>query len=185
VAPERIERGFAGALGASESVPDRLLREFAWLRELRFAWDAINTLWRERVVEFNQQSQMRLLEWLGFAQADWRALGLLLTIGVVVVLVILGAQLSRELLLRQADPVQLAYARFCRRLAGRGLQRRAYEAPSDFAARVRSERPDLAQDTEAITRMYLELRYGRTGTAAGLGELIERVRIFRPASRPV
>jgi transglutaminase-like putative cysteine protease len=183
VSPERIERGLAGALGADEAVADRLLREFAWLRDLRFAWDAVNTLWRERVVEFTQQSQVRLLEWLGFTQPDWRSLGLLLTVAVVVVLVILGAQLSRELLLREADPVQLAYARFCRRLAGRGLQRLAYEGPSDFAARVRGERPDLAQDADAITRAYLELRYSASGTASTLKELIERVRAFRPATR--
>jgi transglutaminase-like putative cysteine protease len=184
VAPERLERGLAGALGAEQPATDRLLNEIAWLRDVRFAWDAVNTLWRERVVEFTQQSQVRLLEWLGFTQPDWRSLGLLLTIGVVVALVILGAQLSRELLLREADPVQLAYARFCRRLAGRGLQRLAYEAPSDFAARVRRARPDLADSAETITRLYLELRYGPGGATGAPRELIERVRLFRPAARP-
>ncbi len=184
VAPERIERGLAGSLGADEAVADRLLREFALLRDLRFAWDAVNTLWRERVVEFNQRSQARLLEWLGFEQPDWRALGILLTIGVVLVLGAIAAQLGRELQVREADQVQRAYARYCRRLERRGLGRLPHEGPSDFAARVRTTRPDLASEAEVITRIYLELRYGKGATPSALDELIHRVRAFRPASRP-
>jgi transglutaminase-like putative cysteine protease len=184
VAPERIERGLADALGADEPVPDRLLREFAWLRDVRFAWDAVNTLWRERVVEFNQRSQERLLEWLGFSQPDWRTLGMLLAFGVVLVLGTLGMQLGRELRVRDVDPVQRAYARFCRRLERRGLSRSAHEGPSDFAMRVRAERPDLAEDCDVITRIYLELRYGRSAATTALDELSTRVRAFHPARHP-
>ncbi len=179
VAPERIERGLLDALGAGERVSARLLREFAWLADARFAWDAVNTLWRERVVEFNARSQQRLLEWLGFSQPDWRSLGMLLAAGVAFVLVVLSVQLSRELNFRDADPVQRAYARFCRRLARRGLGRQAHEGPLDFAHRVRAERPDLARDADAITHLYLGLRYGKTATATTLNELVRRVRAFR------
>ncbi len=179
VAPERIERGLLEAVGADEPVPDRLLRELSWLREVRFAWDAVNTLWREHVIQFNRESQLRLLEALGFAQPDWRVLGLLLGIGIALMLTILGAQLARELRLRSADPAQRAYARFGRRLERRGLARLPHEGPSDFAERVKSARPDLAPDVDAITRLYLELRYGRTATAAALAELVRRARAFR------
>jgi transglutaminase-like putative cysteine protease len=183
VAPERIEGGLAEALGADEPVPDRLLREFAWLRDLRFAWDAANTLWRERVIDFNERSQERMLEWLGFAQPDWRVLGLLLTLAVVLLLAVLSVQLSRELRVRNADALQRTYATFCRRLEQRGLSRLHYEGASDFAARVRAARPDLAADTDAITRLYLDLRYGKAAT--GLDEFIRRVRGFHPAARRI
>jgi transglutaminase-like putative cysteine protease len=183
VAPERVEGGLAGALGADEPVPDRLLQEFVWLRDLRFAWDAVNTLWRERVVDFNKASQERLLEWFGFEQPDWRALGLLLTIGCVLLLVFLSVQLGRELRVREEDVVQRVYARFCRRLAQRGLARLRHEGASDFAARVRSVRPDLAPQTDTITRLYLELRYGKAAAAGALEDLVRHVRSFRPAPR--
>jgi transglutaminase-like putative cysteine protease len=184
VAPDRIERGLAGALGEGEPVPYRLLHEVAWLRDLRFAWDAANTLWREHVVDFNQGSQQRLLVWLGFVQPNWRALGLLLSVGIVLVLALLGLQLRRELRVRDADAVQRAYMRFCRRLERRGLARLPFEGASDFAARVRAARPDLAGEADTITRLYLELRYGPAAAASALEEFIHHVRAFRPAARP-
>ena len=184
VAPERIERGLAGALGAEQPVTERLLYEFSWLRDARFAWDAMNTLWRERVVEFNQASQERLLEWLGFSQPDWRALVVVLSLAVALVLGILGVQLRRELRVRDADAVQRVYVRFCGRLERLGLSRAQHEGPSDFATRVCTRRPDLARDTEAITRAYVELRYGKSAASGALDELVRRVRAFRPGTRP-
>ena len=44
VAPERIERGTVDALGADEPFAERMIRDNAWLTDLRFAWDAVNTL---------------------------------------------------------------------------------------------------------------------------------------------
>ena len=180
VAPERIERGRTDAVGANEAVADRLLRQYAWLRDLRFAWDAANTLWRERVIEFNARSQERLLEWLGISDPDWRALGLLLAAGIALALGVLGLQLARELRFHAADSVQQNYQRFCRRMERHGLMRPAHEGPLDFAARIGRARPDLALDSDAITRLYLDLRYGKTASALALAELVRRVRAFKP-----
>jgi transglutaminase-like putative cysteine protease len=184
VAPERIERGLMDAVAANEPVSARLLREYAWLGDVRFAWDAVNTLWRERVLEFNARSQERLLRWLGFSHSDWRALGMLLGGGIALILALLGLQLARELRFHRADPVQHAYERFCRRMERHGLARRAFEGPLDFAARVRLSRPDLGAESDAITQLYLELRYGKAAGDAALAELMQRVRAFRPPAHP-
>ncbi|HSC05690.1 MAG TPA: DUF4129 domain-containing protein, partial [Steroidobacteraceae bacterium] len=77
-----------------------------------------------------------------------------------------------------------AYARFCRRLEQRGLARLRHEGASDFAARVRSARPDLAPQADIITSLYLELRYGKAAAAGALEDLLRHVRAFRPAPRP-
>ncbi|HEY4645340.1 MAG TPA: DUF3488 and transglutaminase-like domain-containing protein [Steroidobacteraceae bacterium] len=185
VAPERIERGVMDAVAANEPVADRLMRQYAWLRNLRFAWDAANTLWRERVLEFNTRSQERLLEWFGISHPDWRTLGMLLAAGIALALALLGIQLARELRFHRLDPAQRSYERFCRRMERHGLLRRAFEGPLDFASRVRSSRPDLAAEIDAITRLYLDLRYGEVASSAALAELVRRVRAFRPAPRPV
>jgi len=185
VAPERIERGVMDAVAANEPVADRLMRQYAWLRNLRFAWDAANTLWRERVLEFNTRSQERLLEWFGISHPDWRALGMLLAAGSALALALLGIQLASELRFHGLDPAQRSYERFCRRLERHGLLRRAFEGPLDFASRVRSSRPDLAAEIDAITSLYLDLRYGEAASAAALAELMRRVRAFRPAPHPV
>lgn len=183
VAPERIERGRMDTAGANELVTDRLLRQYPWLRDVRFAWDAANTLWREQVIEFNARSQERLLEWLGIPEPDWRALGILLAAGFALALGVLGWQLARELRFHGPDPVRRSYERFCRQLERHGLKRKLHEGALDFAARVRNARPDLAAECDRITRLYLDLRYGNLASAAALSELVRRVRAFRVARR--
>jgi hypothetical protein len=183
VAPERIERGRMGAVDANEAAADRLLRQYPWLKDVRFAWDAANTLWRERVIEFNARSQERLLEWLGISDPDWRALGILLAAGIALALGVLGLQLARELRFQGADPVQRSYERFCRRLERFGLKREAYEGALDFAARVRRLRADLAAECDSITELYLDLRYGNAASATAQSDLVRRVRAFRPTAR--
>jgi hypothetical protein len=49
------------------------------------------------------------------------------------------------------DPVQRAYARFCRRLARRGLARHPWEGPHAYAERA-AQRADLDRLLEEVSR---------------------------------
>lgn len=179
VAPDRIERGVSAALGEEAPLADRFVRGTRWLSEIRFAWDAANTLWRERVLEFNAHSQSSLLERLGFRDADWGTLTLLLAASIVIVMAVLAVQLRRAMTAGPNDPVQRSYQRFCRKLERRGIARRTHEGALDFATRLARERPEFAAVGASITALYLELRYGATRQAAGLTELQRAVRHFR------
>ncbi len=182
VAPERIERGSAGLNGAGASAADRLLRESSWLSNLRYAWDTLNTAWRQRVLAFGSRSQMELLKRLGLDDGDWQALAVLLAGGLIVTMILLGILLARELEFRHIDPVVQAYRRFCRRLERRGIERLAHEGPLDFSRRVRRLRPDLAPQVDVITRLYLDLRYSDLANGEDSEELRRRVARFRPRS---
>jgi protein-glutamine gamma-glutamyltransferase len=179
VAPERIERGLLSALAEDEPVADRFLREWPLLGDVRFAWDMLNTVWRERVVEFNSAAQFSLLEWLGVRQPDWRALTLLLVASLVVVMGLIALHLRRAMLGAPADPVRREYDRFCRRLSRHGVLRHDHEGPLDFARRVAEQRPAFAQVTDAVTASYVQLRYERAASGASLRELRRLVRSFR------
>lgn len=179
VAPQRIEGGLSAALAEDEPLADRFVRGTRWLAEIRFAWDAVNTLWRERVVEFSARSQRSLLERLGFKNADWRTLTTLLAGSIVIVMSVLALQLRRAMNAGPSDPVQRIYQRFCRKLERRGIVRRTHEGALDFATRLARERPDLASVGEAVTTLYLELRYGAAPAPARLVELQRAVRHFR------
>jgi transglutaminase-like putative cysteine protease len=183
VAPERVRRGLIGAMAEDEPVPDRVLRALPWLEDLRFAWDAMTTLWRERVVEFGQDEQQSLLERLGVPNPDWRGLAILLVASLAVIIGVLAWQLRRELRSRPSDAVQKAYALFCRRLDRRGLRRQPHEGPRDFARRVRTQRPDLAGAADAIFHLYEALRYGPHADPAAVGRLRSLVRHFHAARR--
>ena len=161
-----------------------MIRDNAWLTDIRFAWDAINTLWRENVLQFSSQKQEELLEWLGIREPDWRWLAGLLGVGLVVALALLSLMLARELRFHDRDPVQRAYARFCRRLERRGLMRASHEGPLDFLARIARERPDLADECEPIADLYVRLRYARETTKPTLQEFVRRVRAFHPMAQP-
>jgi transglutaminase-like putative cysteine protease len=183
VAPERIERGTAGVLGDAEPFAERLIRDNVWLANIRYAWDALNTAWRENVVQFSAEKQEDFLRWLHVHEPDWRWLGGLLAGGVFAFLAFLSFMLARELRFQDRDPVQRAYSRFCRRLERRGLRRAAHEGPLDFLARVARGRPDLAQECEPIAHLYARLRYGADAPATATQELVRRVRAFHPGAQ--
>jgi transglutaminase-like putative cysteine protease len=180
VAPDRIEHGTA-VLGADEPFAQRFMRDNAWLADMRFAWDVVNTFWRENVLQFSSQKQEQILKWLGIPQPDWRWLAGLLGAGLATALALLSLLLARQLRFHNRDPVQRAYARFCQRLERLGLPRAAHEGPLDFLARIVRERPDLAGECEPIARLYVQLRYAGDATQPTLEELLRRVRSFRPA----
>jgi hypothetical protein len=86
--------------------------------------------------------------------------------------------LTRE---RQSDDVVIrAYQDFCRKLARRGLNRRSYEGPLDFAERVAARRPDLAARVRDIVKLYIALRYGGHRDSSAPHMLRRAVRHFRP-----
>lgn len=181
IAPERIERGLIGAVAASEPVPGRLLRQLPWLADLRFAWDALDTAWRERIVEFGVDTQADLLEGMGLSGRDWRTLTALLVASLVIAMALVLWELRRELSRGGGSPVDRAYRTFCRRLERCGLRRLPHEGPRDFAARVRGTRPDLGAAVEAISRLYRALRYEAACDPQSLAELQRRVRELRVA----
>jgi transglutaminase-like putative cysteine protease len=189
VAPERIEHsldmaGGAAGTAASFRLPDSDLLGRN-LRKLRYLLDAMNNQWYEWVLSYGPQRQLEFLAALGIDRASWKhmALALLLLTG----LLLLG--LALWMLLRQPaarDPVQRAWLQFCSRLARLGLVRRSHEGPRDFARRVVHARPALAGQVNAITMLYVALRYGKPSAhqATDAARLQRMVRRFSPRQRP-
>ena len=77
------------------------------------------------------------------------------------------------------DPVARAWQRFCARLARRGLARGATEGPLDFAGRVVTQRPELAESVGEIARLYAALRYGPVVPPMAVRRLQRLVQRFR------
>jgi transglutaminase-like putative cysteine protease len=180
VAPERIERGFEAAFAESEGLPGALRRESELLWQAGMVWDNLNAEWNDWVVQFDRAAQESVLSGLGFDDPDWRAFATALAVGLGITVGILALWLAWELRPRATDPAAAAYGRFQQRLARRGIERAASEAPRDFAQRVRRLRPDLALPALAITETYLRLRYGPAPAVGDLRMLRTLVGRFRP-----
>lgn len=177
VAPDRLE-GLAGDFGETAADEERWLGAAGWLREMRFAWDAANTWWRERVVDFGRIEQSALLERLGIAAPDWRTLGLLLTGGFAVFLAWISLAMRRELLPRRTEPLAAIYDRFCRAAARRGVVRRPDEGPVDFASRLKESLPGSAASIDAFIGPFVHARYLAAADTADLNALTRLARAF-------
>jgi transglutaminase-like putative cysteine protease len=177
VAPTRVERGLAAALPTVE-VPAVLAGlHRPWLREVRHAWEALNNGWNQWVLGYNLDRQLRLLAGMSpyLAGRAWQITVAALLVGLALMawLAWWGAKAGPR------DEAVRLYARFTARLGRLGFERRATEGASDFASRVASARPDLAQAVWQITRLYERARYA--GDPRALSGLAEATRHFRPA----
>ncbi|MBT8130700.1 MAG: DUF3488 and transglutaminase-like domain-containing protein, partial [Gammaproteobacteria bacterium] len=92
VAPERVELGVEGALGAGESLPG-LFRAYAWMRQVQFGLDALNNGWNQWVLGFDGQKQNTLLSALGMKQPSLRKMLLLMIALIILVLAGIAAHL--------------------------------------------------------------------------------------------
>jgi transglutaminase-like putative cysteine protease len=174
VAPERIERGVA-AIAADAPVLARLWEESDLVARVGLAWDFANDFWNERVVRFNAAQQFSLLERLGLDNPDWRTLGLGLTTVVAVFFVALSAWLAWTFRTPARDWPERLHAQAARRLARRGVARRASEGPVAYLDRAAAHRPELRRELAEIRDLYVALRYGPRPTEHDLRRLKHRV----------
>lgn len=176
VDPARVDQGLSAALPANE-LPGYLFERHPWLSDVRNTWDAVNNGWNQWVLAYGPELQERFFKRIGLHYGDWGelALVLLLLIGTLL------AAISLVLWWRHrpaTDPLVVrAYARFCRKLAQRGLPRASHEGPLDYARRIGRLRPDLAVEIDAITSLYIDLRYAETGHPEEFKRLIRAFRI--------
>jgi len=180
VAPERIERGLIGAVGADEPVPGRLREASALWAQVELSWDTVNDFWNQRVVRFNADSQLDLLERLGVNEPDWRALGLGLAASLATFFVALSAYLGWKFRRPRRDWPARLHEVAAQRLRKRGLVRGAAEGPVAFLERAAAACPDLARQLREIRGIYAALRYGPRPTAADLQRLKFLVNGLRP-----
>jgi transglutaminase-like putative cysteine protease len=184
IAPERVERGLADTASADDPLVSRWQSRIAWFAGARLRLDLLREIWRERILDFDQDSQRRLLEMLHVPEPDGQKLVMLLTVGMALVLGWLTWQVRRELSPESRDVAARTYARLCSKLAAAGLPRRMHEGAEDYALRVASRRPDLAATVTALCRHYSSLRYAQPSARITLGQFQAGVRAFRPKTRP-
>jgi hypothetical protein len=180
VAPERIERGLIGSVGANEPVPGRLRQESEVWFQVSLAWDAANDFWNERIVRFSAAGQMELLERLGVVDPDWRALGLAMTASFAAFFVALSLYLAWKSREPPRDWPARLHAVVARRLRRRGIEYDPAEGPVAYLDRAADECPDLASEIVAIRDVYAALRYGPLPTETDLRRLKYLVNRLRP-----
>jgi hypothetical protein len=185
VNPDRVHSSFdfgsSGLARLSVSLP-QIAVDLPWLRALarqaRLAADSLQTAWSRWVLGYDQAAQAMLLAKTGLNALAQRELLLLmggLVLGLTAVVALLLYRQGRA----PRDPLQQAYADFCRRLARRGIERRPWEGPQDFAARAAAALPAQAERIRRIAALYIRIRYGGDQRAILGRALLRAVRGLR------
>ncbi|MCL4776315.1 MAG: DUF3488 domain-containing protein [Gammaproteobacteria bacterium] len=179
VAPERIENGIQDTMVRSGVASGRLWRSNRLVNRMVLSWDAANAAWDRWVLAFGPETQDDLLLALGFEVPRTMQLAVLAGLGSSACLLLLGFALRRRGR-RPRDRMARLYERFCRRLAACLRPPAPGETAQHYAAAVAAARPDLAAEVQAMTELYLRLRYGGGIDPEGEREFSRRLRGFRP-----
>jgi len=133
VAPERVERGLAAAVGSEEPVPSLAREGGGWMRSLRLNIDKMNYNWQRWVVDFDNDSQFKLLERFGWPKpALWQLMLAVLVLAAVWCALLLGLP-QRQ---RGLSPTERRWQHYVNSLAHLGTTRETQETPAQLTTRA-------------------------------------------------
>lgn len=181
VAPERVEQGVNverqvanQAVDFSPMVLDN--KAYAWLKQARQIWQSVDYSWQRWVINYDRANQSEFLSGLGIHNLRAMFYAMLYVITFITAVLAWFVLKNNR---RHADKVVLVYEKFCRKLTKAQLQRHSNEGARDFAARASSRLPDYAEKINAITGLYLQLRYGKNPTPQLFQQLTQLVASFK------
>lgn len=179
IAPDRVQRGLSAALSDKAALPFMERNPPQWMRDLRFNLDALANQWNQWVLGYDSERQFAFLTRLGMESITWQKMALNMSAGVGLVIAVFALFMLRHLYTRRPDKVQAAWLKLCRKLAGAGLPRAAHEGARDYAARVASARPELAEAIHNLAARYTALHYGTHNDEHAQREFLQHVADFK------
>jgi protein-glutamine gamma-glutamyltransferase len=180
IAPQRVERGIGNTQIADQALAGGWQRRALWFASFRLRLDVVREIWRERILDFDQDSQRRILELLRIPEPDGQKLVMVLAAAMALALGWLTWQVRRELAPQSKDQAARIYAKLCAKLAAAGVPRWQHEGAEAYAVRVAQRRPELGASVTAMCRQYCFLRYAPPSTSVTLGQFQAAVRAFHP-----
>ncbi len=179
VSPARVQSGAVAAVPQGEALPLLLRGDMRWLHRARLTWDLLANSWNQAVLGYTLDNQRQLMRRIGIDDATWQSMLMVMFAATGVITLALALVTLRKLRALRPDPAVAAYARFCERLARRGLSRHPSEGPIAFSRRAAAARPDLATAIAAISDLYVRLRYDREASPGDIADLQRAVAGFR------
>ncbi len=120
----------------------------------------MNAWWNDRVVKFDFQAQLGLLERLGIDSPDLAHLAWGFALALIGWSLWIGWQVGRVRPAARPDRLARAYTQLCTKLARSGVPREPHQGPLAYAEAVCEKRPDLAPQVRALAADYARLRFG-------------------------
>ncbi len=173
VAPARVDTSMAAALGDGEPIPMMARSGNGWLKRFKLSMDEMNHDWQRLVVNFNNESQNRIWQKLGFPKLQlWQITILVLIISAIWCFAVLGMPLRRA---SGKTPADRMWNRYVRTLGRLGIQRETTETPNQLINRAAESLPKSSL-IKSVGDDLVKLRFHRpdSATNAALNASIKR-----------
>ncbi|MFZ5524005.1 MAG: transglutaminase TgpA family protein [Pseudomonadota bacterium] len=176
IAPARIQSGLSAAVSDNAALPFMARNPPQWLRNLSLNWDALANQWNQWVLGYDNERQFAFLTRLGMESITWQKMAMNMAAGLGLLVALFALFMLRHLYVRiRTDKVQAAWLKLCKKLARAGLPRAAHEGALDYAARIATARPELAEPMHDLATRYSALRYGKTHGEQGQREFLQGI----------
>ncbi len=176
VSSERIEQGMNTLMPLTMRSP-LLIAQSQQLAELwqklRNNLDAIDNKWNQWILAYGPKLQKEFLAKLGMTSPNWQQMVIWLIISISTVLLFISLFIFYQH--KWLDPVVHLYQKFCKKVT---LKRDISEGPLDFANRVKQHYPNNVAEIDLITRLYINLHYGKQ--SASIDQLKQAINVFKP-----
>lgn len=162
IAPERVEQDvnidLQIATGSVNFSPININvgRALSWMKNAKQLWSGIDYSWQRWVINYSTVNQSKFLSSLGINNISSMVQWLIASIALITC--ILAWTIFKTRQTKIAEELIL-YQRYCKKLAKAGVYKKIGETAKDFASRVQKQRPDIAEEVEKITAVFLRLRY--------------------------
>jgi len=148
-------------LNSNLKKPSHLFKS-SWLskqmKQMRFAWDAVNNRWNQWILGYDNKRQKSLFAAIGIAEITWQGLSQLL-FSILGVLTALLAFIVFSNQSKQKNIIQKTYFKFLKKMKKQGLTKSLSEGARDFCDRAIVQLPEKQFAIEQITLLYQQLRY--------------------------
>lgn len=178
VSRQRIEQGISTIMPEGFNTPlfmasNRNLIDL-W-QQIRNNLDAFDNAWNQWVLAYGPELQKEFLQKLGMAKPDWQTMVLWLAIGFAIISISISFYFFYHLPKR--DPASKLYYIFCKKAARAGFVRAKHQGPLDFSILLNQQYPQLKEQIDHITSLYIELHYGqKTASISDLHQAIKRLK---------
>ena len=148
-------------LNSNLKKPSHLFKS-SWLskqmKQMRFAWDAVNNRWNQWVLGYDNKRQKSLFAAIGIPEITWQGLSQLL-FSILGVLTALLAFIVFSNQSKNKNDIQNTYFKFLKKMNKQGLTKALSEGADDFCHRAIIKLPQQQFAIEQITLLYQQLRY--------------------------
>ena len=148
-------------LNSTLKKPSHLFRS-SWLtkqmKQMRFAWDAVNNRWNQWVLGYDNKRQKSLFAAIGIPEITWQGLSQLL-FSILGVLTALLAFIVFSNQSKKHNIILNMYSKFLKKMSKQGLIKSLSEGADDFCSRAVIMLPKQQTAIKQITLLYQQLRY--------------------------